>query len=210
MVHHVLTRRYVLISVENILIIVSSLNWLMATMLKWRRKRGVIGLRPPPGGPIAAKNWISCNIILLVSFKSYLWRQTIAITNKNLPVTLTCTISFWWVVWFLNFFRTFYLTSSHGQITVGEVLSEAVHRRFPALACSCHPQISRISYPWVDRKNLCAFCPDVTLWGTKHKRYNVIILHSKNLTEKKKLWKRISHLNNYMYFNGNIPGFDWR
>ena len=59
--------------IEKIRIIVSSLNELIATMLKWRRNRGVTGLRPPPGGPIAARNWTSCSTILVVSFRSYQW-----------------------------------------------------------------------------------------------------------------------------------------
>lgn len=31
----------------------------IASVLKWRSRRLVIGLRPPPGGPIAATNWVS-------------------------------------------------------------------------------------------------------------------------------------------------------
>lgn len=31
----------------------------MARMLKWRSRRLVMGLRPPPGGPMAATNWVS-------------------------------------------------------------------------------------------------------------------------------------------------------
>ena len=31
----------------------------MASMLKWRSSRLVMGLRPPPGGPMAATNWVS-------------------------------------------------------------------------------------------------------------------------------------------------------
>ena len=31
----------------------------MVSMLKWRSRRLVIGLRPPPGGPMAATNWVS-------------------------------------------------------------------------------------------------------------------------------------------------------
>ncbi len=31
----------------------------MASRLKWRSRRLVMGLRPPPGGPIAATNWVS-------------------------------------------------------------------------------------------------------------------------------------------------------
>ena len=31
----------------------------MVSMLKWRSRRLVMGLRPPPGGPMAATNWVS-------------------------------------------------------------------------------------------------------------------------------------------------------
>lgn len=63
------------ISVENIRVMESSLNGFMATMLKCRKNLGVTSLRAPPGGPMAARNWISAKTILLVSFKSYLERS---------------------------------------------------------------------------------------------------------------------------------------
>ena len=43
---------------------VESLNSLMVMVLKWRRKRGVTGLRPPPGGPMAAMSSVSTRLIL--------------------------------------------------------------------------------------------------------------------------------------------------
>jgi len=66
-----LTRKKIVISDEKIRTIVSSLNGLIARMEKCRSMRGVTGLRPPPGGPIAAINCVSTRNILLVSFKSY-------------------------------------------------------------------------------------------------------------------------------------------
>ena len=59
--------------VEKILVMVSSLNVFMEMMLKCRRKRGVTVLRPPPGGPMAHRNWMSSRRIRLVSFRSYLF-----------------------------------------------------------------------------------------------------------------------------------------
>ena len=58
--------------VENIRVIVSSLNSLIVMTLKCLRNLGVMGLRPPPGGPMAASNCMSTNESLLVSFLSYL------------------------------------------------------------------------------------------------------------------------------------------
>lgn len=62
--------------VVNILVIVSSLNSLIQMTLKCLRKRGVIGFLPPPGGPMAARNWMSTRDSLLVSFLSYLHVDT--------------------------------------------------------------------------------------------------------------------------------------
>ena len=42
------------IILPNILVIEESSNVVMLMLLKCRRNRGVTGLRPPPGGPIAA------------------------------------------------------------------------------------------------------------------------------------------------------------
>ncbi len=47
-----------------------------------------MGFRPPPGGPIAARNWMSCRTILDVSFVSYLKEDhqmfyLLVITSKN-------------------------------------------------------------------------------------------------------------------------------
>ena len=56
----------------KILIMVVSSNVVMLMVLKWRRKRGVTGLRPPPGGPMAPIIWISTRWIGEVSFRSYL------------------------------------------------------------------------------------------------------------------------------------------
>ena len=39
--------------------------------LKWRRKRGVVGLRPPPGGPIAEQSTVSTMLCHAFSFRSY-------------------------------------------------------------------------------------------------------------------------------------------
>ena len=61
--------------VENILVIVSSLNVFMEQMLKWREKRIVIGFRPPLGGPMAHKNCTSTKLILEVSLRSYLCKE---------------------------------------------------------------------------------------------------------------------------------------
>ena len=59
----------------NIIPIVESSKSFMVIMLKCLRNRGVIGLRPPPGGPIAAISMISTSFIAVFSFKSYLgWR----------------------------------------------------------------------------------------------------------------------------------------
>ena len=57
---------------EKILVIVSSLKVAMEMMLKWRRKRSVTELRPPPGGPMAAISCRSIKWMALVSFLSYL------------------------------------------------------------------------------------------------------------------------------------------
>ena len=43
----------------KILVIVVSSNVVMVMVLKCRRKRGVTGFRPPPGGPIAPIIWMS-------------------------------------------------------------------------------------------------------------------------------------------------------
>lgn len=51
---------------------VTSSNIVIVMVLKCRRKRGVTGLRPPPGGPIAAMIWISTRWMGLVSLRSYL------------------------------------------------------------------------------------------------------------------------------------------
>eukprot|EP00966_Prymnesium_polylepis_P286607 6620450-Prymnesium_polylepis.1 len=40
-------------------------------MLKWRAKRGVIGSRPPPGGPIAHTNEISTSLRNNHELRSY-------------------------------------------------------------------------------------------------------------------------------------------
>ena len=42
---------------------VVSLNSLIEMVLKCRRKRGVTGFRPPPGGPIAAMSKMSTKLI---------------------------------------------------------------------------------------------------------------------------------------------------
>jgi hypothetical protein len=73
---------------EKILVIVSSLKGFMPTMLKCLKNLGVTSFLPPPGGPIAVKNWISCSVILDVSFKSYLNQKFhniifLAIIKKN-------------------------------------------------------------------------------------------------------------------------------
>lgn len=57
---------------ENMQIIVSSLKALILRMLKCLRKRDVTAFLPPPGGPIAAINWMSTREILDVSLRSYL------------------------------------------------------------------------------------------------------------------------------------------
>ena len=48
-----------------------SSNGVNATMLKWRMYRGVIGLRPPPGGPIAQTNERSTRRRKVFSLRSY-------------------------------------------------------------------------------------------------------------------------------------------
>lgn len=47
----------------KIRVMAESLNSLMVMVLKWRRKRGVTGLRPPPGGPMAAISRVSTRVI---------------------------------------------------------------------------------------------------------------------------------------------------
>lgn len=56
----------------NILVMVESSNVVMLMVLKCRRKRGVTGFRPPPGGPMAPTIWMSTRWIGDVSFRSYL------------------------------------------------------------------------------------------------------------------------------------------
>mmetsp|Transcript_14668 Transcript_14668/g.43744 ORF Transcript_14668/g.43744 Transcript_14668/m.43744 type:complete len:249 (-) Transcript_14668:1443-2189(-) len=48
-----------------------SSNGVYAMTLKWRAKRGVIGLRPPPGGPIAQTNEMSTSLRKTFSLRSY-------------------------------------------------------------------------------------------------------------------------------------------
>lgn len=60
---------------EKMLTMVSSLKALMLKILKWRRKRDVTAFLPPPGGPIAARSWMSMREIFEVVFRSYLPEQ---------------------------------------------------------------------------------------------------------------------------------------
>jgi hypothetical protein len=46
-------------------------NGVSEMMLKWRSKRFVIGVRPPPGDPIAASNWTSTNVLKQAPSTSY-------------------------------------------------------------------------------------------------------------------------------------------
>ena len=50
---------------------VSSSNSVMLIRLKWRMKRGVTELRPPPGGPMAAMNCMSSSLRKVLSERSY-------------------------------------------------------------------------------------------------------------------------------------------
>ena len=57
---------------QNILVIVSSLNFVILILLKCLKNLDVTGFLPSPGGPMAVTSWTSCNKILEVSFLSYL------------------------------------------------------------------------------------------------------------------------------------------
>lgn len=66
-------RKYVLIRVVKMRVSVSSLNGVIETMLKWRRKRSERSLRPPPGGAMAQMRYTSCSVSFVVSLRSYQW-----------------------------------------------------------------------------------------------------------------------------------------
>ena len=56
----------------------------MATRLKWRTKRGVTGLRPPPGGPMAHTSCMSASWRHVLSARSYLKHAARAgVANKS-------------------------------------------------------------------------------------------------------------------------------
>ena len=59
----------------KIFCIVTSSNVSMLIRLKWRRKRCVTWLRPPPGGPIAASMMMSSRYRILVSFLEKIPRE---------------------------------------------------------------------------------------------------------------------------------------
>lgn len=50
-------------------------------ILKWRRNRGVIWLRPPPGGPIAPITTVSIIVCHVISFRLYLFAGNIVDQN---------------------------------------------------------------------------------------------------------------------------------
>jgi hypothetical protein len=57
-------------------------NSLINSTLKWRVKREVMGLRPPPGGPMAASSCRSTSCLNVLSARSYLWDQGNAASQR--------------------------------------------------------------------------------------------------------------------------------
>ncbi len=55
----------------KIVAMASSSKSFIVMVLRWRRKRAVMGLRPPPGGPIAPTNWMSTSFMPVFSLRSY-------------------------------------------------------------------------------------------------------------------------------------------
>ena len=72
MSNRLITLKWIVNMVLKIWVIVESENGLIAIIWKWRKHRGDISWRLPPGGPIAPQIWISCMSRRLASLRSYL------------------------------------------------------------------------------------------------------------------------------------------